>query len=129
MKVFLAGPMLNVMNMHAELFREWTHKLREAGHEVWSPIEYDWDHGFDPRGTGFEENFEQRRFDYRKAYADAVMQLCTWADVLAALPRWERSEGASSQVHIAWKLHIPCYGVANFTAFGKDAPPLDRKLW
>jgi hypothetical protein len=121
--------MLNVLNMNAEAFREWTGKLRKAGFEVWNPIEDDWDHGFDPRGNGTEEEIAARLFDYRAAYARNVERLCTWADAMAVLPRWEHSEGATSQVHIAWRLHIPVYTVANLAAFGLDCPQLVRRLW
>jgi hypothetical protein len=59
--VFLAGPMLNVLNMNAEQFRLAASALRtNTTFKVWSPIEDDWEHGFDPRGYGTEEEMAQR---------------------------------------------------------------------
>lgn len=128
--VFLAGPMLNVLNMNAEQFRLAASALRtNINFTVWSPIEDDWEHGFDPRGYGTEEEMAQRCFDFRAAFARNVERLCSWANVVAVLPRWEMSDGAKSQVMIAWRLHIPAYSWKNLAAFGLDAPQLQRRKW
>ena len=127
--VFLAGPMLNVLNMNAEAFRMASHALRGSGYEVWNPIEDDWDHGFDPRGYGTVLEMAERRFDFRAAYARNVARLCTWANAVAVLPRWEMSDGAKAQVMIAWRLDIPCYTWKNLAAGGLDMPQLKRRQW
>lgn len=130
-KVFLAGPMLNVLNMNAEQFRMASTSLRGSkyGFEVWNPIEDDWEHGFDPRGYGTEEEMADRMFDYRAAMGRNVERLCTWADAVAVLPRWEMSDGAKAQVMIAWRLHIPCFTWKNLAAGGMDMPQLVRRQW
>lgn len=128
--VFLAGPMLNVLNMNAEAFRVAASALRTNIHyKVWNPIEDDWEHGFDPRGYGTEEEMKARMFDFRAAYARNVERLCTWADAVAVLPRWDHSDGAKAQVMIAWRLTIPCYSWKNLAAFGLEAPQLQRRKW
>lgn len=128
--VFLCGPMLNVLNMNAEQFRLAASELRASdGFEVWNPIEDDWEHGFDPRGYGTEEEMQARMFDFRAAYARNVARLCTWADAVAVLPRWEMSDGARAQVMIAWRLHIPCFTWKNLVGFGLGSPRLQRRNW
>lgn len=128
--VFLAGPMLNVLNMNAEAFRLAASALRTNMHfTVWNPIEDDWEHGFDPRGYGTEEEMAARMFDYRAAMARNVERLCTWADAVAVLPRWELSDGAKIQVLLARRLHIPAYSWKNLAAGGLDMPQLVWRAW
>lgn len=127
--VYLSGPMLNWMNHNVEAFKDWTAKLREAGYVVESPHEYDRDHGFDPRGTGFVEDEIVRRFDMRAAMAYSVNWICTQADAVAVLDKWERSEGATAQVHIAWRVRIPVFSVHNLLLWGLEAPQTYPKAW
>lgn len=128
--VFLAGPMRDVLNMNAEAFKVAASALRTNMHyDVWSPIEDDWDHGFDPRGYGTDEEMAQRCFDFRAAYARNVERLCTWANAVAVLPRWDKSEGALTQVMIARRIGVPCYSWKNLAAFGLEAPQLQRRAW
>ena len=127
--VYLAGPMHNVLNCNAEFFREWKHKLTAKNFTVETPLDYDYDHSFDPRGYGTDEDYAARMFDMRKAMAYSMEFICTKADVLAVLPRWERSDGAHAQVLVAWRMHLPAYTVANLEAFGLEAPRLARKNW
>jgi hypothetical protein len=128
--VFLAGPMRNVLNMNAEQFRLAASALRtNVTFDVWSPIEDDWEHGFDPRGYGTAVEMAERMFDFRAAFARNVNRLCTWANVVAVLSRWEKSDGAKAQVMIARRLDIPCYTWKNLAAGGLDMPQITWRQW
>ena len=125
--VYLCGPMRNCMNHNAEAFRAAEHELVAAGFTVESPLHYDWDHNFDVRGTGFEEDDAPRMFNIRAAFAASFEYICLKADALAVLPHWERSDGAQAQVLTAWRMHVPCYAAGNLAAFGLDGPQLQRR--
>lgn len=127
--VYLAGPMLNCMDHNVHAFKDWTEKLRGAGHRVESPHEYDRDHGFDPRGTGYVEDEIVRCFDMRAAMAYSIGWICAHAEAIAVLDNWERSEGASAQVHIAWRVRIPVFSAHNFLLWGLKAPRTLPKAW
>lgn len=119
-EVYLAGPMLNHMDHNVAQFREWTSKLRARGFRVEAPHEWDRDHGFDVRGTGFEEDDAPKMLDMRAAMAHSMNFICTVADVLAVLPQWERSLGATAQVYTAWRMRVPVHSVSNLCGIGPE---------
>lgn len=125
--VYLAGPMRNCLNHNTELFRLWQARLRAEGFTVETPLDYDFDHGFDPRGTGFEEDDAPRMLDMRRAMAYSMDFICTKADCLAVLPGWERSVGAHAQVLVAWRMHLPVYSAPNLWGFGLEAPQTEPR--
>lgn len=127
--VYLAGPMRNCLNHNVELFKEWTGKLMLAGFTVMAPHIYAFEHCFDVRGTGFEEDDAPRMYDIRAAFAASFEYICLTADALAVLPRWEHSDGAKAQVLTAWRMHVPCYTASNLAGFGLEAPQLVRRNW
>lgn len=127
--VYLAGPCRNCLNHNAEKFRLWKSKLEDKGFTVETPLDYAFEHNFDVRGTGYEEDDAPRMFDMRKAMAYSMDFICTKANCLAVLDGWERSDGTHAQVLVARRVHVPCYTVANLAAFGLEAPQLQRKNW
>ncbi|AJG19046.1 DUF4406 domain-containing protein [Cupriavidus basilensis] len=84
MRIYVAGPMTGFPNLNFPAFHEAARRLRAAGHEVVNPAEIN----ADP-STGWVECM---RADIR--------ELVT-CDAIHLLPGWERSRGATLEVHIA----------------------------
>lgn len=79
-------------------------RLRESGHEVFSPAEHDLQNGFDPGLGEYEQGFNLR---------DAMLLDLTWiiqkAEAVVCLPSWRDSRGAMAEVHTAFCIGIPVY--------------------
>jgi hypothetical protein len=80
-------------NWNYDTFNAAAQRLRAAGHEVFNPAEND-------NGSSGKPREFYLRLDV-KAVASA--------EAVAVLPGWERSEGASLEVHIARHLAMPVY--------------------
>lgn len=101
-KVYLAGPMRSIPLFNFPAFHAATAKLREEGHEVFSPAEHDNDrHGADiSKGneTGSEEHAAATyNFNIREALGADLAWICAEAEVIALLPGWEKSLGARAE--------------------------------
>jgi len=97
MKLYIAGPMLDeCMHNHQTFFRV-AIQLRDMGHTVVNPAEYDVARGFmshlpadDPRQPGTRSECLRRDFRF-------VLD----CDGIVLLPGWEQSEGACAERLVA----------------------------
>lgn len=99
MRVYLAGPMTGYPRWNFDAFEDAARRLREAGHEVWSPHERDLAKGFDPGSDG-------AGFDLRQALVDDVEAVLA-SEAVVLLPGWEDSPGALIEVVTAEAAGIP----------------------
>lgn len=91
-KLYLSGPMTGYPNLNYEAFHENAKKLRNWGHEVWSPAECKENEG-QPWHTCMERDFH------------AVLA----ADAVAVMDGWETSRGARSEVFVALVCRHPIF--------------------
>jgi len=105
MKIYLAGPMRNIPNFNFPAFDYAAAKLRDEGHEVFSPADHDRQQNGDEIGnnpTGDEsEATKTFGFSLRRALAADTAYICRQADAIALLPGWEKSSGASAEYALA----------------------------
>lgn len=101
-RVYLAGPMRGYPKSNFPAFFDAAERLREQGHEVFCPAEWDVrEHGFTRDGQAPEG------WSLREGLADDLWYLCYEAELVALLPGWERSRGAAAEVAAAQALDIP----------------------
>lgn len=105
MKIYLAGPMRGIPNFNFPAFDFAAEKLREEGHEVFSPADND-------RKEIGEESLINERGDenelaaktgytIRKALATDLRWICNHADAVALLRGWRNSSGATAEAATA----------------------------
>lgn len=101
MKVYLAGPMRGIPKFNHPAFHAAAEKLREDGHEVFSPAEADvrkYGKSIADNPTGSETFASANHgFNLREALGDDLGWICSTADAIALLPGWERSKGANAE--------------------------------
>lgn len=104
MRLYILGKMSGVPDFNAPAFREAATHLREMGHEVLSPVEFDEAEGFDHSEPTITED-EYLGFLRR----DLLRILEADADGGVALNGWEDSRGAALEVHVLRSLGKPVY--------------------
>jgi hypothetical protein len=92
MMLYLAGPMRGYALCNFPAFDYFAERLRNLGHDVWSPAEQDRSLGFDPKADDCLELWE-----YMLRDLPAVLR----ADAIALLPGWNYSEGATLEALVA----------------------------
>jgi hypothetical protein len=93
-RIYVSGPMRGYPAYNAERFAEVTAKLRELGHEVWSPSEQEvWDTEHGPS----------------KAMNLDTAIVKDWAEGVYVLDGWDRSFGARSEVTTAEWAGVPIF--------------------
>lgn len=95
MRVYVSGPMTGYEEFNYPAFHKASRQLREAGYEVTSPAEVC------PAADGLTW------VDYLRA---DIKALCD-CDAVGTLPGWEKSKGATLEVHIARELGFPVHTV------------------
>ena len=117
MKIYLAGPMRGIPEFNFPAFHAAAAKLREAGHEVFSPAERDIERhgGVDisaGNATGCEkESTEKHGFNLRVALGEDLAWICAHAEAIALLPGWIRSRGATAEHATALALGLQVVNV------------------
>ena len=110
MKLYLAGPMRGYANFNFPAFDYAAAKLREKGHEVFSPAERDRSiHGtkLEDNATGDEKEAEKTvGFSLREALAADTQYIALEADAIALLPGWENSSGVGAELALAKALGL-----------------------
>lgn len=111
MRIYLAGPMRGISQFNFPAFHAAAEKLREDGHEVFSPAERDEErHGKDftsNNATGCEAlAVKEHGFSLREALGADLAYICGHADAIALLPGWEKSKGVASELATARALGL-----------------------
>lgn len=106
MKIYIAGPMSGVANFNFPLFFETEEKLKELGYEVVNPAHND--------GKTLEEALAMAGTPERPNnswgyYMRRDLPHVLSVDALCVLPNWQRSKGASLEVHVAEALGLPIF--------------------
>lgn len=100
MVIYLAGPMAGKPNQNREAFAAWAKYLRDQGHSVYNPGE------FDPINKSIVSvphapNDITNKIILRQLFAHDLDYICRVADTLALLPGWELSYGARAEQAVA----------------------------
>lgn len=110
MKIYLAGPMRGYPNFNFPAFDYAAAKLREQGHEVFSPAERDRTvHGgeLEKNATGCEDEAASNvGFSLREALGADTAWISAHAQAIALLPGWEKSSGAHAEHALALALGL-----------------------
>lgn len=115
MKLYLAGPMRGYAEFNFPAFHAAAKRLREAGHEVFSPAEKDIErHGGVDISKGNAAGDESvaakaHGFNLREALHDDLVYICLKADGVALLPGWEKSKGANAEKATAEALGLKLF--------------------
>jgi Domain of unknown function (DUF4406) len=109
--VYLAGPMRGIPLCNHPAFQGATARLREAGHEVFSPAEHDLSRGMNP---AVSESYAYDTGYLRVNLAVDFAWIMGKADTVVTLPGWEASKGAMAEVHAALAAGIPACRLEEF---------------
>lgn len=104
MKVYIAGPIAGKENGNREMFAKAAELLQSRGHETINPHDIPANH--DGPCIGGPASVEDHTHQYGCYLRDDLMVMM-FCDGVAALPGWELSTGASTEVHVAQSLGIP----------------------
>ena len=83
--IYLSGPMTGYPDFNRASFHAAAAKLRDEGHWVYNPAEYEY----------------EGDFPLRAAMAEFCHVICTTCDTIAMLPGWESSKGAMVEYKLA----------------------------
>lgn len=101
MKIYVAGPMRGIPEFNFPAFHAAAKRLREEGHEVFSPAEKDEEvHGPEfskAYKTGSLEEATSNGFSLRRALGDDLEWIAKNADAIYLLRGWENSKGALAE--------------------------------
>ena len=104
-KVYLGGPMRGYPKFNFPAFAAAAIELRAKGYEVFSPAEKDeetYGKGISDNATGDEDVAAASvGFTIRKAMEVDCRWICRNADIIALLPGWEKSKGATAEKALA----------------------------
>lgn len=100
-RVYVSGPMTGIENDNKEAFAEASEALRERGYMVCNPHDTS-------TLLGKLTHAEYLRFDFER-----VLE----ADFLVALPGWEQSLGALSEILMAVRIGTKCWRWENFADY------------
>lgn len=104
--VYIFGPMRGYPKFNFPAFDAARDKFVQAGFNVISPADID-------RAAGDENSDDQTTFVYRDFYSIFFLKVGTQNNgMLAALPRFERSVGATSEMYLARWLKLPVLSAA-----------------
>lgn len=107
-KVYLAGPMSGLVDFNYPAFQAAAAKLRAKGYHVENPA----------------ENAPSECGTWSGYMRNAIRQMLT-CQMVAFLPQWQKSKGASEEFLLASKLNIPCYTVDDLVDQGTAAKPIN----
>lgn len=94
MRVYLSGPMTGLPDLNYPAFTAAATALREAGHEVYNPAEW-------------ETKYNGGEFNLILAFADYCHHICREAEAVVVLPGWEDSPGATAETSLARAIGKP----------------------
>lgn len=94
MRVYLSGPMTGLPEYNYPRFFEVAEVIRDAGHWVYNPAEYDF--------TG-----ELVDFPVKEAFAEYCRIICTECDAIVLLENWQASTGVAAETSLARAIGVP----------------------
>ena len=101
MRIYLAGPMRGYPNFNFPAFDYAAKKLRDEGHEVFSPADKDRElmgaTAFINEGGDEDQLARETGYTIRTALGNDLAWICKEADGVALLPGWEKSTGANAE--------------------------------
>lgn len=89
-RIYVSGPMTGLPDLNVHAFNHAAAQLRALGYEVVNPAEINPD----------------QHLTWAQCMRADIKALCD-CDAVATLPQWERSNGATLEVHIAERLGMP----------------------
>jgi hypothetical protein len=104
MKVYLAGPMTGLPDYNFPAFMKAATSLRELGHTVFNPAEADL------QMWGDMETIKQEA-NYRDCLRVDLNWILDHAEVIALLPGWVDSKGATLELMLAELLGLEVWGL------------------
>ena len=131
MKIYIAGPMSGVEDFNFPLFFETEEILKELGYEVINPAHNDGESLEEALANAGSPEKPRNSWSY---YMRRDLAHVLAVDALCVLPDWQKSKGASLEVHVAESLGLPIYvlkdgkliprvtviGIAGWARSGKD---------
>jgi hypothetical protein len=93
-RIYLAGPMAGYPERNYPAFMRAAKALRDLGYEVYNPAEYEANERF----KGQEDRSE---FPLREAFTEYTNYILNRADIIALLPGYENSVGATAELSLA----------------------------
>jgi hypothetical protein len=114
MRVYLAGPMRNYPEFNQEAFKAGAAKLREAGHEVFSPYEDNLRNGLDSAGMAGKQAEAEKIRPLRECIAADLSWISLHAEAVIVLPGWKESRGATAETAAAIALDLPIFELEDF---------------
>jgi hypothetical protein len=129
MRVYLCGPMRGCPAWNAAAFDKYAAQWTMEGHTVLSPVARDRIQGLDPT-TATREELAAKAGDWvwlRQVIAEDVEMICQ-VDILAVLPGWEDSTGATVEVALALFLRLPIYSAVSREEIYPTPAPWSRLL-
>lgn len=106
-RVYLAGPMTTIPEFNAPAFLLAGARLRELGHEVFSPVEHDLEIGFDPAGCTGTEDLRALGYELRDFLLPDLEWIGRHAQGVYLLWGWQSSKGARAEHALAAALGLP----------------------
>jgi hypothetical protein len=129
MRVYLCGPMRGCPGWNAAAFDRYAAEWEEEGYTVLSPVAGDRLSGLDPLATSKEE-LAAKVGDWvwmRQVIVEDV-EMIYQVDILAVLPGWESSTGATVEVALALFLGLPIYSAVSRERIYPTPAPWSRLL-
>jgi hypothetical protein len=129
MRVYLCGPMRGYPAWNAAAFDRYAAEWEKEGYTVLSPVARDRLQGLDPL-TASKEEMAAKAGDWiwmRQVIAEDVDMICQ-VDILAVLPSWEASAGATVEVALALFLGLPIYSAVSRERIYPTPAPWSRLL-
>jgi hypothetical protein len=129
MRVYLCGPMRGYPAWNAAAFDRYAAEWEEEGHTVLSPVARDRLGGLDLLAASKEE-LAAKAGDWvwmRQVITEDVEMICQ-VDILAVLPGWEASTGATVEVALALFLGLPVYSAVSRERIYPTPAPWSRLL-
>jgi Domain of unknown function (DUF4406) len=129
MRVYLCGPMRGYPGWNAAAFDRYAAEWEREGHTVLSPVARDRLQGLDPT-IATREELAAKAGDWvwmRQVIVEDVEMVCQ-VDILAVLPGWEASTGATVEVALALFLGLPVYSAVSRERIYPTPAPWSRLL-
>jgi Domain of unknown function (DUF4406) len=115
-RLYLAGPMRGIDRHNAPAFDAGAVQLREAGFEVFNPVEHTRSLGiqFDQLVASVADDLVEGRI--RSFLLDDITWILEHADGIALLPGWQNSAGALAEVAVAKAVRMPVATITHWLA-------------